>query len=576
MTGSGLLDERTRRPRSRGAVLWFRGRFAATVVVGCALEAAVSSLFRHLDPTAYVGVPGALGILVALVASLVHSARAGASVAFVGSILFLLVAADQGQGRISYLGLPVVTLWTLAAALAGYAAERQRRRTTAALAGLRHANEEAATLAGALEHVLEVAPDFHAQGSWDEVGEAICDAALQMFDCDAASIWAIDGEEFTLVSRRPPALFALGLRFPIDVVPTLRSEVIDRRHAAFTGPADSAGARYAEDPARSLGMQSVLRIPVVLAGEVQQFLAIAWKDARPAPSREVFVVAQRFADQAALALEQARRRELQREAAALHTRLESGLLPRLQVADPAVRLVTSYQAGERRLLLGGDFYDAVELRDGAVALLIGDVSGHGPDAAAVGATLRAAWRALVLAGADADGLLRVMQAVLERERDGPETFVTCACVWIDADRSAATVALAGHPPPLLLADGVHPLDAPSGPPLGALPDASWRASTVPLPSPSAILLYTDGLIEGRAAPGAIARMGLPRLAAMVREAREQGDAGEALVTRMLGEVRAANGAALDDDVAVVLVMFAAATASAGGGAARGVRSGHGA
>ena len=88
--------------------------------------------------------------------------------------------------------------------------------------------------------------------------------------------------------------------------------------------------------------------------------------------------------------------------AAERDRLERGLLPRPIIANPALRWATRYRPGGQRTLLGGDFFDGIELSDGTIRFLIGDVSGHGPDEAALGVALRVAWRALVLGGCGPD------------------------------------------------------------------------------------------------------------------------------------------------------------------------------
>ncbi|WP_299735672.1 response regulator, partial [Pseudonocardia sp. 73-21] len=85
-------------------------------------------------------------------------------------------------------------------------------------------------------------------------------------------------------------------------------------------------------------------------------------------------------------------------AAAESVRLERGLLPSPLLAGSGVRSRQYYRSGRRRSLLGGDFFDAVLGPDGTVHAIIGDVCGHGPDEAALGALLRVSWRALVLAG----------------------------------------------------------------------------------------------------------------------------------------------------------------------------------
>src|SRR5689334_17467305 len=93
-----------------------------------------------------------------------------------------------------------------------------------------------------------------------------------------------------------------------------------------------------------------------------------------------------------------------------NARLERGLLPLpLLLDDPGVNIVTQYRPSRRNALLGGDFYDVVQTPDRTVHLVIGDVAGHGPDEAALGAALRIAWRALTLAGSQGTELMRQLE-----------------------------------------------------------------------------------------------------------------------------------------------------------------------
>jgi DNA-binding NarL/FixJ family response regulator len=112
--------------------------------------------------------------------------------------------------------------------------------------------------------------------------------------------------------------------------------------------------------------------------------------------------------------------------AAENARLERGLVPHPIVRDPSIWIASSYLPGRRRALLGGDFHDAVETPDGCLHLLVGDVSGHGPDEAALGAGLRIAWRALTLSGASGD--LRI-----EAHRDDGHWELSCTDNWIGID-----------------------------------------------------------------------------------------------------------------------------------------------
>jgi serine phosphatase RsbU (regulator of sigma subunit) len=149
-----------------------------------------------------------------------------------------------------------------------------------------------------------------------------------------------------------------------------------------------------------------------------------------------------------------------------------------------------------------------------------------------------------------------MQAVLERDRGSDEAFVTCCCIWIWPDRKACTVALAGHPAPLLVNGSPQALPASPGPPLGALADATWTATDVELPATWQLLLYTDGLIEGRAEPGSPHRLGQEGLITLLAGVQADGVSMlEGGLGRVLEEVEAANGERFADDVAVVYAAF---------------------
>ncbi|WP_197040697.1 ATP-binding SpoIIE family protein phosphatase [Pseudonocardia halophobica] len=206
-----------------------------------------------------------------------------------------------------------------------------------------------------------------------------------------------------------------------------------------------------------------------------------------------YAVERRRADRLTRQLQEARAQERE------NRRLGRGLLPTALLRDPALTVTTRYQPGEKRLLLGGDFYDAIETDDGTVHVIIGDVSGHGPDEAAIGVSLRIAWRTLILAGMPAAHVLPILDQVLVTERHDTILFTTVAMVSVAADRSHVDLYLAGHPPPLLI-DGVRPRPLPDhalGVPLGVRLGTTWPSIRVPLPANWALLLYTDGLVEAR-------------------------------------------------------------------------------
>ncbi|MFD5646146.1 SpoIIE family protein phosphatase [Streptomyces anulatus] len=239
-----------------------------------------------------------------------------------------------------------------------------------------------------------------------------------------------------------------------------------------------------------------------------------------------------------------------------NARLERGLLPTPLLDGSGLSFAARYRPGRSRALLGGDFYDVVRTPDGTVHAMIGDVCGHGPDEAALGVELRIAWRALTLAGLCGDELLSTLQQVLEHERQSEEIFATLCTVDIAPDGRRAGLCLAGHPAPLLARHGLPARLLPyqdGGPALGLLPRARWPRRQVELGGAWSLMMYTDGLIEGRVGTGGSERLGQDGMVAMVNSRLEQGLAGEELLEAAVAEVRELNGGELTDDVAVLLL-----------------------
>lgn len=241
-----------------------------------------------------------------------------------------------------------------------------------------------------------------------------------------------------------------------------------------------------------------------------------------------------------------------------NARLERGLLPRALVRDPRIALSTGYRPGRRRSLLGGDFYDAVELDDGMLHVIIGDVSGHGPDEAALGATLRVAWRTLMLARSTPDDALALLQQVLHHERHAPAIFATLCMLTVAPDRAAAELRVAGHPPPVLVdAEGVRCVEAEHvTQPLGFVDAGEWRGNAMRFSGDWAMLLYTDGLIEGRVGDGP-ERFGEQRLVELLQrrgadDVARLADASP-LLDELVAEVERLHGGDLADDVAMVVL-----------------------
>lgn len=246
-------------------------------------------------------------------------------------------------------------------------------------------------------------------------------------------------------------------------------------------------------------------------------------------------------------------------AAVENRRLERGLLPTLLVAHPRLAVGARYLPGRRRALLGGDFYDAVQSADGVVHALLGDVSGHGPDEAALGVCLRIAWRTLQLAGAEPDHTLAVLEEVLVHERHDEDAFATLCMVQLDPARATLELRLAGHPAPILVdaTDEARVIvGARRRPPIGVAWGERAPMVHVDLDPGDAVVLYSDGLTEGRAAGGR-ERLGDDALRA-VTSAQARAHPGwradpVTLIDATIAAVQEANGRPLSDDAAMLVL-----------------------
>ena len=225
--------------------------------------------------------------------------------------------------------------------------------------------------------------------------------------------------------------------------------------------------------------------------------------------------------------------------------------PRIGRVGIAVRYVPTEDAQ----VLAADFYGVIETRGGGVAVLVGDVAGHGPRAAAVATHLRATWRGLARAGIPGEDIVSILNESLHAEQStAPHTvsFATLCVATIDARGDRATIVMAGHLPPILVSGAeARECDVRLQPLIGVLDNHDWQPQTIDLPDgPWSLLFYTDGLVEGRG-PDGRRPLGthqlLPTIGAVGPIVSEK-----ALDT-ILATVERANGGPLQDDIVMLAV-----------------------
>jgi serine phosphatase RsbU (regulator of sigma subunit) len=237
-----------------------------------------------------------------------------------------------------------------------------------------------------------------------------------------------------------------------------------------------------------------------------------------------------------------------------NARLARGLLPNpLLLDDPGVDIVAQYRPSQQNAMLGGDFYDFVQTPDRTVHVMVGDVAGHGPDAAALGVALRIGWRALTFAGLRGNARMRQLELILRAERPvSSGIFATVISIALAPDSRRFTVLRAGHPGVLVHGPrSVEWLEPPAGPALG-LGGTEWPTNELELPQGHALVLLTDGMFEGHSGEGN-ERLGETGLLEMARSLANL--PGREFVGALVdgAEQRAHAHGGLTDDIAVVRV-----------------------
>ena len=258
-----------------------------------------------------------------------------------------------------------------------------------------------------------------------------------------------------------------------------------------------AGARDDEHLrlSRELRLSSGLVVPLIARSRVLGAITLVFAESgrRYVPADIAF--AEVLARRAAMAIDNA---DLFTQTQKVAEQLQRAVLPDALPIAPGLEIVAHYRPSGRTEV-GGDFYDAVLVPDGRLAVFVGDVAGRGVAAAAAMAQSRTAVRACLALDPEPVSVLGHLDAIHRTLDDS--RMVTLLYALIDRERDVLTIVSAGHPPAIMAGPGrsTSVLWPPSGPPLG-LTNTGREALRVPFPQGSTLLLYTDGLVETRTHP----------------------------------------------------------------------------
>ncbi|MFE2248472.1 SpoIIE family protein phosphatase [Streptomyces lavendulae] len=305
-------------------------------------------------------------------------------------------------------------------------------------------------------------------------------------------------------------------------------------------------ARIARDEAAAEilareGAHSYLAVPLTARGQVLGALGLL-RIRNPLPfDHDDVTLAGELATRAAIAIDNAR---WYQHAADTALTLQRHLLPHPPPRSAGLEIAYRYQPAAAASGIGGDWFDAIPQPGDRTALVVGDVMGHGVHAAATMGQLRMATRTLADLGLEPARVLRHLDHITA-ELDG--TIATCVYATWDPHRSRCRVALAGHPPPVVIRSGRAPelLTLPAGVPLGTggLGGTHFENTFLDLFPGDRLVLYTDGLVETR--DDALD----DRLGLLLSLLAEPGLSPEAACDRLLTALRHPDAA---DDVALVI------------------------
>jgi serine phosphatase RsbU (regulator of sigma subunit) len=285
-------------------------------------------------------------------------------------------------------------------------------------------------------------------------------------------------------------------------------------------------------------------VPIATPAEVLASLSILSVQPGAPVTAETIDQAMAIAGQAALAIDNARLYQQQKQ---FSDTMQRSLLPRSVPELQGLELGDAYESSAR-VEVGGDVYDFMELGDGRLAVALGDVTGHGIEAAADMAMAKFVFRSLAREHPEPGDFLQSANEVIVGEI-APGKFITLVYMLIDGSKGEVAAAGAGHPPPRIVgADAsVTGLEA-RGLVLGIEPGQHYEEVRATLDVGGAVVLYTDGVIEARH-EGEL--YGLERLDRVLSERRDL--SANELAQVVLDDCRAFARGELADDCAVVVV-----------------------
>ncbi|MEU2060384.1 SpoIIE family protein phosphatase [Streptomyces sp. NPDC013455] len=397
--------------------------------------------------------------------------------------------------------------------------------------------------AGRLYQLLHLAAGLTEVVGVQDVIDLIADQVMPAFDAQGLVLSTAEAGRLRITGHRgyPPHTVERLDGLPLDTAFTPAGQVLRSGVPAFFSDPEEMRRVYPEAVPVS-GKRAWAFLPLITYGRPVGCCVLSYDGPHEFPAEERAILTS-LAGLIAQALDRARLYDTKHD---LAHGLQQTLLPRSLPAVPGLRVAARYLPATRGMDIGGDFYDLIRLGDDAAAAFIGDVQGHNVAAAALMGQVRTGVHAHATVGSTPDRILSGTNRLLVDL--GPDLFTSCFCAHFDLARGRATLASAGHPPPLLrlAAGAARPVDVPPGPLLGIDAGAEFPVTEIPLAPGALFVFYTDGLIE---------RPGVDLDEAMAALADRLAGAGDEDLERLTDTLLEQAGSSVEriDDIALLLL-----------------------
>lgn len=350
-----------------------------------------------------------------------------------------------------------------------------------------------------MRHLQELTAELGDAVTVDDVARATLDVACRV-DAVVRAGLAVShgaGRELHFVSSDQDQVSDVGVRWcTIDGLAHVPvGHTVRTGNSVFLPTLADLAREFPEllDRQRSFGTRAMVSLALPGGSACLGSLLLAFgAEQRFAAEQTAFLSA--FAAQVGQALRRALAYQVQRTTS---EQLQRSLMPHSLPELERLSLGAHYQSGGANIEVGGDWYDVLPLADGSVVVSLGDVMGRGVGAAVVMGEVRAALRAYAVLDPEPGVVLARLDELVTTSI--PDQIVTVVYGLVSADRATVTLAVAGHPPPLLVPrSGSTVVLSRSGPALGVgVPQSHWPQTQVELADYDAVLFYSDGLVERR-------------------------------------------------------------------------------